>query len=88
MSGALHSIHHTEALAACLARKSKDDAVILLEDGVYAAVLNDNLTAYVLLEDLIARGLTAERVATTVTPITMKELVALTLAHNPLVTWF
>jgi len=85
---ALHSVHSAAALAACLVRATDNDAVILLDDGVYAALSDQAVPVlYVLSEDLAARGLSVGHVVAGKV-ITMKEFVALTVLHTPIVAWF
>jgi sulfur relay protein TusB/DsrH len=85
---ALHTIHTAAALAPVLARAG-DGALLLIEDGVYLALKPlDGRRAYVLREDLAARGLKEDMLAEGMTAIGMQEFVALAVAHFPVVAWF
>jgi tRNA 2-thiouridine synthesizing protein B len=98
---ALHLVFRSpgesSALEQCLARAGADDAVLLLEDGVYGAVESAHgvfgrtgapgPAVFVLVADLEARGLASSCLAPTVRPIDYPGFVALTVAHNPFVSW-
>jgi tRNA 2-thiouridine synthesizing protein B len=91
----LHLIHRADALNAALARRGQEDALLLLDEGVYAALAGHPATAglagarvYLLREDLAARRIGEGRLAAGPQPIDMKEFVALTAAHSPIVSWF
>lgn len=91
---ALHTIHRLEALDAALARLHPEDAVLLLEDAVYAAMVGRaefvplaERALYVLTSDLAARGIAESALAASLTPISMEDFVGLTLRHNPIVAW-
>ena len=91
MTTALHTIHSAAALERCLGRATADSTLLLLEDGVYAALSPRGIPAralYVLTEDLDARGLSRSDLAPGVTAIDMKGFVALTVAHSPIAAWF
>lgn len=91
MTTPLHTIHSAAALDRGLARASADAALLLLEDGVYAALAPRALPAraiYVLAEDLAARGLAPGDLAPGITALDMKGFVALTVAHSPIIAWF
>lgn len=83
---ALHLVNHASALPACLARAGADDAVLLLEDGVYAAVTSTSRAVYVLEADVRARGLVA-RLPAHATVVDDAGFVDLVAAHQPVVTW-
>jgi len=91
---ALHTIHNPAALAPALARCGQEDALLLLEDGVYAALADHPHSArlkgwrvHVLREDLKARGLDENRLAVGLQPIAMSDFVALTVAFSPILAW-
>lgn len=99
---ALHLVSRSpagsRALEQCLARAGEGDAVLLLEDGVYAAAEGSALggmlraavgrvAVYVLAPDLDARGLDISGLASGVRPVDYSGFVALTTAHNPIVSW-
>ena len=91
MTPALHMIHSAAALDRSLGRVTADAVLLLLEDGVYAALAPRDLPAravHVLAEDLAARGLAADDLAPGVTALDIKGFVALTVAHSPIVSWF
>jgi tRNA 2-thiouridine synthesizing protein B len=96
---ALHLVFRSpadsRALEQCLARAGEGDAILLLEDGVYAAaggsVFGDRLrpafgrmAVHVLVPDLEARGL---EISTLAPGIRSVDYVALTTAFNPIVSW-
>jgi tRNA 2-thiouridine synthesizing protein B len=83
----------------CLARAGQGDTVLLMEDAVYAAVAGagpdmilraaaGRVALYVLSPDLEARGLEPSSVMDTIRPIDYRGFVALTVAHNPIQSWF
>jgi sulfur relay protein TusB/DsrH len=91
MTTPLHMIHSAAALDRSLARTTADAALLLLEDGVYAALAPRPIPAraiYVLAEDLAARGLAPGDLAPGIAAVDMKGFVALTVAHSPIVSWF
>lgn len=91
MTPPLHTIHSVVALDRCLGRLTSDSTLLLLEDGVYAALTARSIPAralYVLSDDLAARGLSHADVAPGIIPLDMKGFVALTVAHSPIIGWF
>lgn len=88
----------SRALEACLLRADAGDAVLLIEDGVYAAVGNasaetlrqagNRVALYVLTPDLAARGLEAAAIHPVIAPVDYAGFVALTTRHNPIQSWF
>jgi tRNA 2-thiouridine synthesizing protein B len=82
------------SLAACLATIGASDALLLLEDGVYAALpsaglltrMPEGVRLYVLQEDLAARGI-SDRICPDFNRIDYREFVALTLQYSKLVNW-
>jgi tRNA 2-thiouridine synthesizing protein B len=101
--GVLHLVsrspHESPSLALCLARAGEGDAVLLLEDGVYAA-LNDaafasallkvcgKLAVYVLTPDLAVRGIEPEARVAGLIPVDYAGFVELSLRHAPILSWF
>ncbi len=84
----------SHALTECLRLCSRRDRLLLIEDGVYAAVgdgVEQLLTATphvaVLREDLLARGL-AEKVDARITVVDYAGFVQLCCDHNPIQSWF
>jgi tRNA 2-thiouridine synthesizing protein B len=94
----LHTVNKTgESLSRCLSLASQGDAVLLIEDGVYAAMDNtenrqtweaipSNLTCYVLVEDLAARGL-SDKMLPQVTPANWTSFVSLTTEYDKVISW-
>jgi len=84
----LHLVNKARALEACLRAAAPEDAILLLEDGVYAAatgVAADRLL-HALDVDVAARGLQT-RLRGRVQVITDDVFVALVEQHQPVVTW-
>ena len=82
-------------LAAMLRLLSEGDDVLLLQDGVIAALegtaalealLNAPISLYVLKEDLAARGLSAQ-ISTRVTGVSYTDFVALVVKNPQQMTW-
>lgn len=91
MTTALHTIHSAAGLRRCLGRALPDATLLLLEDGVYAALAppaGPVRALYVLAEDLAARGLGEADLAPGIGIVDMKSFVALTIVHSPIVGWF
>ena len=84
----LHVINKTKALTGCLAIAGANDALLLIEDGVYAGTeaRSPQRPLYALAADVIARGL-SERLAPSVTVINDAGFVALAVDHQPIVSW-
>jgi tRNA 2-thiouridine synthesizing protein B len=84
----LHLVNRPAALPACLAAAADQDVVLLLEDGVYAAVaaLAPDRPLHALEPDVQARGLDL-RLAGNVTVISDAGFVTLVETHQPVVTW-
>jgi len=84
----LHLVNHADALDDCLALAGTEDAILLLENGVYAALPGQapQRPLHALDVDLRARGIAA-RVAEHVAVISDADFVALVAAHQPVVTW-
>jgi tRNA 2-thiouridine synthesizing protein B len=82
------------SLLCCLATMSAGDALLLLEDGVYAALAHTGLlsaipagvTLYVLQEDLAARGI-SDKIYSDFIRVDYREFVALTLQCSKTVNW-
>ena len=100
--GILHLVYRspgeTLALAHCLDRAGKGDAVLLLESGVYgalkAAKLASRLTEamptisfYALAPDLAARGIAADEILGGVGLVDYAGFVELSVMYNPIVSW-
>jgi tRNA 2-thiouridine synthesizing protein B len=97
---ALHLVSRSPAdsrsLEQCLARTGEGDAVLLLEDAVYAvawdspalAEASRRVALRVLAPDLEARGLDASRLPEGVVPVDYRGFVALTVDYTPILSWF
>jgi len=104
---ALHTVNKSPfsstALASCLAHAADDAAIILIEDGVYAALASahpvaglptDGLAAvaargalHALGPDLEARGLDGSKLIDGVKLVDYAGFVDLTVAHQPVMAW-
>ena len=94
----LHTVNKTgESLSRCLSIASQGDAVLLIEDGVYAAMDNTanrqtwetiptNMSCYVLVEDLAARGI-SDKMLAQVTPADWTLFVSLTTEYDKVISW-
>jgi len=96
----LHTINktsaQTSALQDCLAAISDGDALLLIENGVYAAMPAQALTftrlpgsvqCYVLSEDCVARGID-QQLSPEFQVIDYDDFVALSCRHSKVVSWF
>lgn len=90
---ALHLVASPVALASCLASAREEDAILLIEDGVYAALspgrpeLGAGMKVYALGEHLAARGLDLERSGSLVMLADFSRFVDLAVAHAPIISW-
>lgn len=90
---ALHIVnqspYRSSALRECLAAMAEGDALLLIEDGVYAATGSEAATmpvaTYCLQADVSARGIEAEK---SIELIDEQRWVALCVEHAPIVSWF
>jgi tRNA 2-thiouridine synthesizing protein B len=83
----------SQALHDCLQSLTEGDALLLLEDGVYALkhqALHDLQEAkvYCLIADSEARGMQASSTLPSVEMINDARWVQLCTEHNPIVSWF
>ncbi len=98
----LHTVNKSpferNALSACLDMAKKGASVLLIEDGVYAAMrgtrFEDRMTQaladvklYVLGPDLKARGLAAERIIDGIQVVDYGGFVDLTTEHDTVQSW-
>jgi tRNA 2-thiouridine synthesizing protein B len=96
----LHTINKSpfsnSALSDCLRLCSNDATIVLIEDGVYAALADaqwiEQITArrsniYALAPDLAARGL-SDRIASAVNVIDYAGFVELCCAHTTIQSWY
>ncbi len=86
--GTLHLVNHPDALGGCLAVAGVDDEILLLENGVYAAIAGQapDRPLHALEVDVRARGIGA-RLAGQVDVISDAGFVVLVERHSPVVTW-
>jgi tRNA 2-thiouridine synthesizing protein B len=102
---ALHTVnkspHSSSALASCLAHATQDAAIILIEDGVYAALAGAKpapgvaeLAAiaargalHALGPDLVARGIADSKLIAGTKVVDYEGFVDLTVAHSPVMAW-
>ncbi|MBK5929215.1 sulfurtransferase complex subunit TusB [Halochromatium salexigens] len=98
----LHTVNKSPfektSLAACLDHASAGAAVLLMEDGVYAALTRtsvegqvkgalDNLKVYALGPDLQARGLLEDRVIPGISVVDYAGFVDLAAEHDKVQAW-
>lgn len=93
------SVFHSPNLADIFSRFNSGDAVLFLEDGVYSATatspitkeivkaLANNVKAYYLEKDAIARGVNAN-ISECLTPVNHAEFVHLTTVHLRVMSWY
>ena len=90
---ALHLVARTSALPACLASAGGEDAILLIEDGVYAAITPERLgvtvgmKVYALSEHLAARGLDLERLGPLVIIADFPRFVDLAVLYEQIINW-
>lgn len=93
------SPQESRALEACLARAGEGDAVLLIENAVYAALKSGDCGAviasaagkirvYALGPDLAARGVEASEVAEMIGVVDYGGFVDLTTDYHPIQPWF
>lgn len=92
----LHVINKTDASLwrTCAAALGSGDALLLIEDAVYAALPAESVVAQIpagvqlcaLAEDLAARGISA-RIRPGFSRASYNDFVALSLAHDRVVSW-
>ena len=91
--GVLHLVNSIEGLGQCRDRLGPDDAVILLEAGVYGAMVAADkpygvaVERFVLREHLSQRGIATNRVLPAFVIIDFEGFVGLTTRHTTSVTW-
>lgn len=83
-------------LKSCLAHASSGDAVLLIEDGVYGAIVgteaanlvsSSDATVYVLGGDLAARGISEEKISSGVSVVDYEGFVDLAAEHRAVNSW-
>ena len=100
--GPLHTVnkppHSSTALASCLAHATPDSALILIEDGVYAALEAGETVpelaaaaargqVYALRPDLEARGLAEAKLLAGAKLVDYAGFVDLTASHSSVLAW-
>lgn len=103
MSGVLHIVNKSpyagDTLASCLARMGDGAALLLIEDGVYAALAHGGVaerlafasrrhTLYALGPDLAARGLADRPLLDGLRIIDYPDFVRLVAEHSATQSWF
>lgn len=93
----LHTVNKSPAshncLQECLAALGPKDAILLLEDGVYAAVSiepetwRSDIAIYALQPDLICRGV-LDRIDSRVMAISDQDFVRLATEYDQVVSWY
>ena len=90
------SPYQSRSIEQCLNQLQPNDALLLIEDAVYAALKNSrwqsSLAAssaklYVLKSDLMARGLTDKPLSETIKQVDYSGFVELTENHTPIHSW-
>lgn len=94
----LHTVNKspatTSTLKECLFSASSGDQILLIEDGVYAAtqafseLLRDDLSYFVLLNDIAARGLNNSLISKQWQPVDYEGFVELTEKADTVCSWF
>lgn len=93
----LHTVNKPDCLARCLALIAPGDAVLLIEDGVYLAMVTagnearwstmpDSTTCYALADDLAARGI-SDRMLPCFESATWQQFVALATRYDKVISW-
>jgi tRNA 2-thiouridine synthesizing protein B len=84
----LHIINKASALSACLSIAAVEDALLLIEDGVYAATKSgaSQRPLYALEADVNARGIAA-LLGPSVRVVNDTDFVRLAVNHQPIVSW-
>jgi tRNA 2-thiouridine synthesizing protein B len=94
----LHTVNKAgESLSRCLSMASQDDAILLIEDGVYTAMDNaanrqiweaipSSISCYALFEDLAVRGL-SDKMLAQVVPADWTLFVSLTTEYDKVISW-
>ena len=89
----LHTVNSARHLTDCIRFLKQDDALLLIEDGVYCLTttdlsqLPDSVNVYALLDDVSARGL-GQRPADCCELISSKAFVQLCCDHAKVINWF
>lgn len=82
----LHVVNRESALAACLHAAAERDEILLIEDGIYAAVKPQPRPMLAIDTDVQTRGV-RQRLAGGISIVSYAEFVELAVKHNPIVTW-
>lgn len=87
----LHLVFSLAGLEACLARRESADLIVLMSDATFALThypMDQNYA--VLASDAASRGLDPDRLSargSAIKTVDYADLVALTEAHTPIVSW-
>lgn len=96
----LHTVNKSpfshNALKSCLDRVQSGDSVLLLEDGVYGALIsqpwamqmNPSAQYYAIAADIEARGLDQEKLLSHITLIGYDKFVDLSIQHSSTHSWY
>ena len=82
----LHLLFHHSALESCLESRNSGDAILLIQDGAYAALTDQTTTFLALEDDIDSRGLT-DKLGPNVTRISHRDMVQQVCTHQPIVSW-
>mgnify|MGYP006168780673 FL=1 len=94
----LHTVNKTgDCLSRCLSMASQDDAVLLIEDGIYGAIDNSvnqhtwkslpsGMSCYALVEDLEVRGI-SDKMLPQISPADWALFVSLTAEYDKVISW-
>ncbi len=82
---AIHLVQRAQAYLPCSRARADGDVVVLLGEGVAAALIDAN-DCYASDTDVVARGLVGV-LPTSIKRINDAQLVALCVEHTPVVTW-
>ena len=82
----LHIVNHPSAIESCLEVATDEDAILLIEDGVYLAAFEVSRAVFILADDAHVRGL-GDRLPQHAKFVDYDGFVRLAVDHNPIVTW-
>jgi tRNA 2-thiouridine synthesizing protein B len=95
----LHTVNQSpfshQALNNCIHVYTEGDAILLLENGVYACLLSQpliealsNKKVFALSDDIEARGLDSCQISNQIEIISFKKFVELTIEHDMVQSWY
>ncbi len=100
MNSILHTVNKSPfsqtTLAECLERRNENDAILLLEDGVYAALSTQPYAekikqvkhCYALEHDIKARGLSGQTLLSNIQLINDEKFLQLSIEHSLTQSWY